>query len=259
MKKGFYFGLITLLSLLMFSSCITQDKLLILQTDKEKEDVTEFTYNNEITPYTLKVGDLLYINITSMDEKSNKLFNSAGEMGSASVTENSMYLTGYLVDETGAIKLPMIGSVQALGKTTETLQKEISEKVEDFALLPIVSVKLIQFSVSILGEVTRPGKYTVSRDKLNILEALAMAGDLQTYANRRKIQLIRSENEKTYIYKINLHDANIVESPFYNLKPNDILYVEPLRNRMYAFETFPYGLFLSSITTILVILNFFKK
>jgi polysaccharide biosynthesis/export protein len=114
------------------------------------------------------------------------------------------------------------------------------------------------YNISVLGEVKSPGKYSIYNNRVNIFEALAMANDLTSYANRSKVQIIRTEGNKTNVVVFNLLNKDILSSPYYYLQPNDVIYAEPLKEKSYAYETFPYALVLSSVSLLLVVLTFFK-
>ena len=114
------------------------------------------------------------------------------------------------------------------------------------------------YNISVLGEVQAPGKYTIYNNRINIFEALALARDLTSFANRSKVQIIRTEGNKNTIVTLDLLSKDILSSKYYYLQPNDIIYVEPLKNKTYAFESFPYALIFSTITTALLIAQFFK-
>jgi polysaccharide export outer membrane protein len=136
----------------------------------------------------------------------------------------------------------------------ESLNKAASEIIKESSVV----VKLVLYNISVLGEVQAPGKYTIYNNRINIFEALALARDLTSFANRSKVQIIRTEGNKNSIVTLDLLSKDILSSKYYYLQPNDIIYVEPLKNKTYAFESFPYALIFSTITTALLIAQFFK-
>ena len=140
-------------------------------------------------------------------------------------------LQTYLVDNEGMINFPVVGQLKVGGMTKTEAEKLITEKITPYleeSQNPVVTVRVSSFSISVLGEVNQPGTFTVAREKINVLEALSRAGDLTIYGIRNNVTLIRedSEGNKSY-HTLNLNDANIVNSPYYYLQQNDILYVEP--------------------------------
>ncbi len=140
-------------------------------------------------------------------------------------------IQSYLVDNEGMIKFPVVGELKVGGLTKTEVEQLITQAISPYLAeseIPVVTVRMSSFSISVLGEVNQPGTFTVAREKINVLEALARAGDLTIYGVRNNVTLIREDNEgnKSY-HTLNLNDANIVNSPYYYLQQNDIVYVEP--------------------------------
>ena len=140
-------------------------------------------------------------------------------------------LQSYLVDNNGQIEYPIVGTITVGGLTKSECEKLILSKIRPFLNeneRPVVTVRMTNYKISVLGEVARPGMFTVGNEKINILEALAQAGDLTIYGVRSNVKLIREDAEgKKQIYTLNLNDASLVSSPYYYLQQNDIVYVEP--------------------------------
>jgi polysaccharide export outer membrane protein len=123
----------------------------------------------------------------------------------------------------------------------------------------VVIVKLANFRITMLGEFKMPGKYLVYQDKINIFEAIAMAGDMTEFAKRNHVLLIRQTEKGSKTYRVNLNTNSILESDLYHLKPNDLVYVEPVNAKPFAFSEFPYVLIFSTITTTLLLIEYFNK
>jgi polysaccharide biosynthesis/export protein len=242
-------------------SCIPQAKMKYLQ-DKEGDTVrSEFKI---LKPdYKIKPGDYIYVRVMSLDEKSNELFatiaGSAAGNYNMNITDQNLYLTSYMVNDSGFISFPLLGRVYAKDKSVGEMEQTLSKSVSEMISGASVVVKLVMYNISILGEVKSPGKFSVYNSRINIFEALALSGDVTAFGNRSKIQIIRTEGSKNKIVVLNLLSKDILSSPYYYLQPNDIIYVEPMKEKSYAFETFPYGLVYSSIGLILVVLTFFKN
>ncbi|HOW30554.1 MAG TPA: polysaccharide biosynthesis/export family protein [Bacteroidales bacterium] len=249
--------LLLALSLIMFS-CVPLKKIKYLQTAEGADTVNVF--RNVAPEYRLQSGDYLYIRIFTLDEKSNTLFNSVS--GSAysggSYTDQYTYLTSYMVNDTGFINFPVVGRLKAAGFTAGEMEQQLHDKLSEYIKEATVIVKLVNYKISMLGEVGNPGQISVNRDRISIFEAIAMAGDLNTFANRKKVQIIRQENQQTKVVTFDLTRKEILNSEFYYLKPNDIVYVEPLKGKQFAFETFPYSLIYSTISMAILIVTFFK-
>lgn len=258
MRFGKNIASILLLSVLAVA-CVPQSKIKYLQQLEKTANTSEFP--QQVQAYKLQKGDYLYIRILTLDEKINGVFdNITGSQSSyGSMGEQNLYLTSYMVNDSGFVAFPVIGKVKAAGLTVAEVEKNLYTTVNEIIKEASVVVKLVQFNISILGEVKSPGKFPVYKDKITVFEALSLAGDLTTFSNRKKVHIIRNENSTNKVYTINLLDINLLSSPLYYLQPNDIVYIEPLENKQFAFESFPYTLIFSTITTALVIVTFFKK
>jgi polysaccharide export outer membrane protein len=160
----------------------------------------------------------------------NLLMQNAYQQGRTLSTTGGT-LMPYLVDTEGSINFPIIGRLQVAGLTKRQCERMIQDKIRPYLAEsenPIVTVRMSSYSISVLGEVARPGSYMVSREEINVLEALAQAGDLTIYGVRDRVKLIRKNaSGRKEIHTLNLNDANIVNSPYFYLQQNDIVYVEP--------------------------------
>lgn len=189
---------------------------------------SQYLYDAKIMP-----KDILTITVNTVNPEASAPFNlvvstalnNNGQIG------NQRALQTYLVDNEGGIDFPVIGYIKVGGLTKRECEKLIHDKVKPYlnaAENPVVTVRMSSYSISVLGEVNKPGSYQVSREKINILEALAQAGDLTIYGVRERVKLIREDAQgHKQIHTVNLNDANILTSPYYYLQQNDILYVEP--------------------------------
>jgi polysaccharide export outer membrane protein len=179
--------------------------------------------------------DILTITVSTVNPEASAPFNLVVRPTLTSTTSTistgSGSLQTYLVDNQGCIEFPVIGTIEVGGLTKSMCEKLLHDKIKPYlnaAENPVVTVRMSSYSISVLGEVARPGSYQVSREKINILEALAQAGDLTIYGVRENVKLIREDAKgKKQIYHINLNDANLLTSPYYYLQQNDIVYVEP--------------------------------
>lgn len=255
---------ILLMVLSMLSSCVSQKKILYLQNEEFSNDSTmaSIVYENERHfDYKVQPGDILYIKIASLDEKFTMYFNSASNSASLTSTGNSsgnptIYLNGYNVNAEGFIELPIIGQVHVKDQTVLEIQNNIQSLINVYLKEASVYVKLGMFNLTILGEVLRPGQYQVYQYDINIFQAIALAGNTTDYANKANVKIIHQTPNGSQIVRINLNDANVLSSPDYYLKPNDIVYVEPLKIKQYGFTTVPYGTILSAMSLLITCLTF---
>jgi polysaccharide export outer membrane protein len=250
---------LSIIGLTLFS-CVPQAKMKYLQ-DKEG-DTARYEFQTLKPEYTIKPGDYLYVRVLSLDQKSNELFatiaGSAAANYNMNITDQNLYLTSYWVNDSGYIDFPLFGKIEAAGLTINEMQQVMNKEVAEIIIGASVVVKLVMYNISMLGEVKSPGKYPIYNNRINVFEALAMANDLTAFANRSRVQIIRTEGTKTNVVVFDLLNKDILSSPYYYLQPNDIIYVEPLKEKTWRYETFPYALALSTISLVLVVLTFFK-
>lgn len=142
-------------------------------------------------------------------------------------------LQQYLVDNAGCVDFPVLGTIRLGGLTKGEAEQYIRERLRpQFSTPPIVTVRMVNYKISVLGEVTRPGTFTVSNEKVNLFEALAMAGDMTIYGIRDDVQLVREDSDgQRHIVRLNLNDRDIIHSPYYYLQQNDVLYVTPNKTK----------------------------
>ncbi len=181
-------------------------------------------------------GDILYIGVITPNEKSAQLFNQpnfyagSDRIQGVSTGSSSGPTQGYLVNEKGTIVFPYLGRINAAGITKEALSDTIGRKLQQYIDSAIVSVRLLNYRVTILGEVMRPGTYSIPSERVSVLDALGLAGDLTVYGKRDNIRIIRNTGDNMQTVTLDLNKGNIFASPYFYLQPNDVVYVE-MNNR----------------------------
>lgn len=229
MKKLSLFFTVSLV-LAFFSSCGSVKNIAYIQnSDSVNYDRSQYLYDAKIMP-----KDELTISVNTTNPEVSLPFNllmqNSYQQGRTLSTGGGT-LMPYLVDTEGSINFPIIGRLQVAGLTKRQCERMIQDKIRPFLAEgenPIVTVRMSSYSISVLGEVAKPGSYMVSREEINILEALAQAGDLTIYGVRDRVKLIRKNaSGRKEIHTLNLNDADIVNSPYFYLQQNDIVYVEP--------------------------------
>ena len=228
MKKYSY--LLVLLVALMTSCSAPKNVAYLWNSNDVDLSQSQYLYDAKIMP-----KDILTITVNTVNPEASAPFNlivrSTLTSTSSTIGTTGGSLQTYLVDNEGGIDFPVIGYIKVGGLTKRECEKFIHDKVKPYlnaAENPVVTVRMSSYSISVLGEVNKPGSYQVSREKINILEALAQAGDLTIYGVRERVKLIREDAQgHKQIHTVNLNDANILTSPYYYLQQNDILYVEP--------------------------------
>ncbi len=184
----------------------------------------------------IKRNDLLSITVSSVNPEATEIFNLQNDAAAQSSTNagNTTRVSGYLVDQDGFIRFPILGNISAVGKTKKALREEITEMLISRKLLlePIVDIRYLNYKISVLGEVKNPSVLTIPNEKISLLEALGLAGDITIYGRRDNITLIREEEGLKRIRKLDLTNNEIFNSPYYYLQSNDIIYVEPNKGKI---------------------------
>lgn len=251
--------LILLAAAMVFSSCVPQKKIKYLQVKRKAEQEQRYT-NPEKFVYRVQPGDNLYIKIISIDERTSNLFNATqGQQGNNMGSDAGIYLNSYTVNNNGFVDFPLIGQIEVKNLTVEEIKYKLQSSLDEYIKESVVIVKMVNFYVTLLGEVNRPGEYNIYQDELNIFEAVSLAGDMTDFANRDEVMLIRQTKEGSKVVTLDLTRRDFLESDYLYLMPNDIVYVEPLRGKQFTFAEFPYSLIFSTISTTLLLINFFSN
>lgn len=224
-------------SLLIFSifstSCSNMKKATYFYGTAESTYPNVYTENLEPV---LQENDLLSISVSSVNAEAAEMFNVSNVVATESSTLAGprASASGYLIDPDGFIRFPVLGKIKAAGKTKKALREEITEALQTQKLLidPIVDVRYLNFKVSVLGEVEMPSVLTIPNEKISLLEALGLAGDITIYGNKENVALLREEDGVKKLRRIDLTSTELFSSPYYYLKSNDIIYVEPTQARV---------------------------
>jgi len=239
-------SILLLLSILILSSCSGVKKVAYFQKYSSSADsLKEQTTAPELYDARIKPKDLLSITVVTSESEASRNYNlivpqlydpasvsllSASAGLSSSMIAVQPTLQTYLVDNDGNIDFPVIGELKVGGMTRKEVEKMLQEKLASAfnKEVPIITIRIVNYSVNILGEVLRPGKYNTTNDRMTIFEGLAMASDLTIYGRRDNVKVLRenADGTKNYI-TVNLNDKNVINSPAYYLEQNDVVYVEP--------------------------------
>jgi polysaccharide export outer membrane protein len=238
------------------SSCVTQSKVEYMQDNNK--NIKAFT-EAEFPDYRLKPNDELYIQINSLDEGAANVFSSASPQSTqGSLSPYGASLTSYSVNKNGMVLLPVLGNISVTGKTLSEFSNLLMDSLKHVLSQPVVTVKLVNRYITVLGEVRVPGHYSFSQEKVTIYDALGLAGDITEYGNRSKVILVRNEDGENIRINLNISSSDILSSAYYNLRPNDLLYVKPLTNKFWGMRQFPFSILFSTITTGLLVYNIFR-
>lgn len=219
----------------------------------------------EMATYTTPViqpDDILQVTIQTLDPASTALMNQqnspnwsvGGTSGAAGAAATNS--PGYLVDKLGFVTLPLVGKILVKGKTTGDVQEAIRAKAAEFYKDPVVNVRFINFKVTVLGEVTKPATYVMPNEKVTLLDAIGMAGDLTIYGKRENVLLIREIEGKKEFIRFNLNSSNLFTSPYYYLQQGDVVYVEPNKSKVVSTDAARLRniTIISSVLTLLVVI-----
>ncbi len=228
-KTKIYSPLLFICCCSLWLSCSSYSELLYLckEVPASLTQVSHTAHSGLI----IKPGDKLNIQIElkpDLNELSTEINNGCFAQPIASTADGHRVLTD------GKIIINGIGSFPAAGQTTEQLAIVLKEELSKYYISPVVRVSLLPWQFTILGHVNKPGLYSTSNEKLNMFEALGLAGDLQIHGNRKRILVIRSDNHKTHFQYLNLQNASAIQSPYFYLRQNDIIYVEPRKSMAFS-------------------------
>jgi polysaccharide biosynthesis/export protein len=255
--KVSYSSFVIFFFVIFFTSCITSKEIKYLQDKNNSTDTVKvFTKKSA---YLVQPGDYLDIKFSSMDPEINAYINL---INPTSYINQGLYSGNkfYIVNDSGYIELPQTGKLYVKDISTQNIKTLIESKINYKNV--IVTVLLSGFTITVLGEVNRPGRITLDKEKVNIFELIGLCGDLTIYADRKNIKLIRETHLGPKIYIIDLTDKNILFSDYYYVQPYDFIYVEPLRVTFFESTKFPFistvSIILSTTMSILFLLNYFK-
>lgn len=232
MKKNLIFGVMLMTAVLWLTSCSAPKNIAYIKNSDE----VDFSHSAYLYDARIMPKDVLTITVNTVNPEASAPFNLivSTSLNTSNVNQTfgtNRALQSYLVSNDGTIEFPVLGTLQVGGLTKIECEKMIHDKIKPYLNAketPVVTVRMANYKISVLGEVNRPGMFTVDNEKINIFEALAKAGDLTIYGVRDNVKLIRENADgKKEIHTIVLNDANIINSPYYYLQQNDILYVEP--------------------------------
>jgi polysaccharide export outer membrane protein len=218
---------ILILMIVNFSSCTTSQKTTTYFS--ETADTTIMLSKSEVPEPIIQKNDILSIYISSLNPEASAVFNAPNILAtSTSTSTGSTSAGGYLVNSDGNLQLPILGTIKAAGITKKQLKADITNMIVDKKLLidPIVTIRHLNFEVTIVGEVGKPMVINVPNEKISMLKALGIAGDITVYGKKENVLLVREVEGKRKVQRIDLNSKSFLSSPYYYLEPNDIVYVE---------------------------------
>lgn len=225
MNKNLLFFSLSLLFLL--TACVPTKEVVYFQGIDEGK-------SNENSNYepTIKPDDVLFIHVSTLDPKAAEPFNIGQSEGGVAANAMQLQRTTYLVNNAGFIQFPVLGELKVSGikraELIELLRTRISEYVKD----PVINLRIMNYKISVLGEVNNPGTFTLNSERITIPEALAMAGDMTLFGKRENVLIVRENQGVKTSYRLDITNPDIINSPYYYLTQNDVVYVEPNKRKI---------------------------
>jgi polysaccharide export outer membrane protein len=242
-------GFIVALSL--FTSCASRKDLVYFQPDS-----TELNTSYELNAPKLQPGDILAISVTADDIRATVPFNQVSPYQTGTLQNTNPFIPTYAIDVNGDIDFPKIGKVRLAGKTRTQAMEFIKNEVARYIVDPGISMEIRNFKVTVLGEVKTPGSFTITNDRITILEALGLAGDLTINGVRSNVMVIREQNGNKEEYRVDLTKRDALNSPVYYLTQNDVIYVEPngarIQSSKYTQNT---SIFVSMASVVITVIS----
>ena len=259
MNRILKIGMFAALFAVIFASCVPQRKMLYLKdAEMVAENLSKEYINDRSIDYKLQPGDNLYIHvINTIDERSAASIN--GDVRGYLSSDANIYLQTSTVDEEGCVEMPLVGKVQVKNLTVDEAKERLQMAINTYINGSMLVVKLANFNLTLLGEVSRPGMYKVYQSQINLFEAISMAGNMTNFAKKKEVKIIRQTDNGSEIITVDMGKADILSSPYYYLKPNDIVYVEPLKIKQWGFTSFPYSTVFSIASLAATLYLTFKK
>lgn len=248
-----YIILLALTFIILSTSCANRKKMVYFQ----KGEFDSIVESAELYEMRFRKGDFLHIQVSGATPEAVAIFNPIGELSARSnyagaYDQDNPQISGYIVDNEGNINFPVIGKIGVAGKTKLELEKTLINELEDHIDMPVINIRLRNFKVSVLGDVSQPGSFTIASERLTLPEALGIAGDLNITAKRKNILVIRETNGLKEQYRIDLTKNDLFNSPVYYLQQNDVVYVEPNQAKLNTSKYSPVYSILISVSSLII-------
>ena len=229
-----------LLLCILSTSCIPHRDIVYLQNKANAVDSTQVMVEQQ-KPYRIQINDVLNIRVKALDQETVTILNPAGEENLNADSAERAYFDGFTVDVHGNIRIPTLGKINVLGYTVEEIEQNIEKKLLDEQFKEtaniFVTVKLAGLSYTASGEIGSPGTKIIFKDRVNIFEAVANAGEIPDTGNKKEVQIIRQYPQGQKIHTLDLTDVDVLKSPYYYIQPNDIIYVKPIKQKTWGVGT----------------------
>jgi polysaccharide export outer membrane protein len=256
MRKRCILLLFPVVTAILLSSCTQHKQLVYLRKDDSLKTVDY--YPKERPEYRIQTRDILYIKVYTLNQDISNLINQTMGASQQNLFQNetNLYINGYTVNDSGYIEIPVLGRIQVAEKTVDQAINAVRERAGQYLKDATIILKLVSFKFSVLGEVARPGTYSNFNNQLTVLEAISMAGDITDFGNRKQVLVLRPTKAGTKTFRLDLTKIELLKSEGFFLLPNDIVYIEPINSKMIKINLPTVSLFLTGVSTLILILNY---
>ncbi len=256
-------ALLSVILIFSLSACMSTRDITYFQPVTPSADKAVYKIEQTYVP-RIKKGDILSIGVSSLNEQANAMFNPLSQTVTnptqSAGNPTQPVVSGFPVDESGLVVLPLVGQVQAGGYTAREFSVRLTEQLKNYLEEPTVTVRIANYQVSILGEVSRPGIYTISNETVTLPEVLAMAGDATVFGKRKDMLIIRESEGLREFARVDMTSRELFESPYYYLHSGDIVYIGPTPGKLTSsdrtLQLTP--LVFSTLTLVVLLFNTFK-
>lgn len=246
------------------TSCIPYKDLVLFRKDEKPLPNMPATTLSTNPNFIIQPNDALAITVSCIDPTLAAPFNLVDARNSSNVPAESPFAS-FLVDSNGDIDYPVLGKIQVAKMTIPQLKENLVKRLKTYIKDPTVNIRRVNFRITVLGEVAKPGSFIINSERVTVLEALGLAGDMTPYSDRRRVMVVREQNGKTTFEKLDLQSADFFKSPYYFLQQNDVVYIDPTKNKRGAVVERAdkyvnwWSAGLSAISTVVTVLIFLKK
>ncbi len=216
-------------------------------------------FENQKFEYRIQVNDVLSIRVLGLDDATHRYFNVESQNGNSMMTDAALYVNGFSVDKNGQIHLPQVGKLKVQGLTVGEAQDLVQRKINEYFTTATVILKMVNWRVSVLGNVSRPGAYMIYNNQITILDVLAMAGGPNELADKSHVTLMRQSDRGVQALYVDLSKTEVLRSEYYYLLPNDVVYVPALRARSGRLNLEVLAIILSALSTAAVVFTVVKN
>ena len=258
MKRVIKWSGVVLVLAAVLSSCVTRKNINLLQDNSLSPGASKL-FENRKFEYRIQVNDVLSIRVMGLDEQTHRFFNIENQNGGMGVNDVSLYVNGFSVDKSGNVQLPTVGKVKVQGLTVDEAQDLVQRKVNEYFTNATVILKMVNFRVSVLGDVQRPGYYYVYNNQITVFEALAMAGSVNEYADKRHVTLMRQSDRGVQALYLDLTQTEMLSSEYYYLLPNDVLYVPTLKARPGRMNVELLAILFAGVSAAILVLSYVQN